>query len=173
MEWNTSLWQRNNPPKREPEILPMKPLLPADPELHAQVAGLFARIQDYDRALDQYRHALQLGPKNAHALGGAGESAFQLGRFRTAAHYLRAAVAQDPRAEHSRQLLQTASTGPDENPFAKGRSARVRENRLRAAFDLASKKLLVCLDPRSTKNTASTPAADAQLEKSTQTPDDL
>jgi tetratricopeptide (TPR) repeat protein len=167
------LLQRNNRTQAESEIIAMQAGLPADPELHAEVAGLFARIQDYDRALDQYRHALQLGPKNAHALAGAGESAFQLGRFRTAAHYLRAAVAQDPRDEHSRQLLQTASTVLDANPFAKRLSARDRENRLRSAFDLASKKLLVCVDSRSTKNTASTPTADAQLEKSTQTLDDL
>ena len=79
------LLQRNNRTQAESEIIAMQAGLPADPELHAQVAGLFARIQDYDRALDQYRHALRLGPKNAHALAGAGESAFQLGRFSTPA----------------------------------------------------------------------------------------
>lgn len=167
------LLQHNDRTQAESEIIAMQAGLPADPELHTQVAGLFARIQDYDRALDQYRRALQLGPKNAHALAGAGESAFQLGHFRTAAHFLRTAVAQDPSDEQSRQLLQTASTVLDANPFAKRLSARDRQNRLRWAFDVASKKLLVCLDSRSTKNTATSPPIDAQLENSAQTPGDL
>lgn len=167
------LLQRNDRTQAESEIIAMQAGLLADPDLHAQVAGLFARIQDYDRALDQYRRALQLGPKNADALAGAGESAFQSGRFRTAAHYLGAAVAQDQGDEHSRQLLQAASTVLNANPFAKGLSARDRQSRLRWGFDVASKKLLVCLDLRSRKNTATTPGVDAQLESSAQTPDDL
>jgi tetratricopeptide (TPR) repeat protein len=139
------LLRQNDRTQAESEIIAMQAGLPADPQLHAQVAALFARVQDYDRALDQYRRALQLNPKNASALAGAGETAFQLGHFRTASRYLRAAANQNALDEHSRQLLQTSSWVLDANPYQRKLPARERQNRLRAAFDTASKKLLVCL----------------------------
>jgi tetratricopeptide (TPR) repeat protein len=139
------LLSQNDRTQAESEIIAMQAGLSADPHLHAQVAALFVRVQDFDRALDQYRRALQLNPKNAIALAGAGETAFQLGHFGTAARYLRAAVNQNPRDEYSRQLLQTASDVLDSNPFQRRLSSHERQQRLRTAFDLASKKLLVCL----------------------------
>jgi tetratricopeptide (TPR) repeat protein len=142
------LLRQNDRTQAESEIIAMQAGLSADPQLHAQVAALFATIQDYDRALDQYRRALQLNPKNASALAGAGETAFQLGHFGTAARYLRAAVNQNPADEHSRQLLQTASDVLESNPFQRRLSSRQRQQRLRTAFDVASKKLLVCLRPQ-------------------------
>jgi tetratricopeptide (TPR) repeat protein len=145
MELIKYLLSQNDRTQAESEIIAMQAGLPADPLLHAQVAALFARVQDYERALDQYRRALQLNSKNASALAGAGETAFQLGRFRTAARYLRAAVNQNPRDEYSRQLLQTASDVLDGNPFQRRLSSHQRQQRLRTAFDLASKKLVVCL----------------------------
>jgi tetratricopeptide (TPR) repeat protein len=145
MELIKFLLSQNDRTQAESEIIAMQAGLSADPQLHAQVAALFATIQDYDRALDQYRRALQLNPGNGSALAGAGETAFQLGRFRTAARYLRAASSQSTGDEHSRQLLQTASDVLDSNPFQRRLSSRERQQRLRTAFDLASKKLLVCL----------------------------
>jgi tetratricopeptide (TPR) repeat protein len=164
------LLQRNERTQAESEIIAMQAGLPADPKLHAQVASLFARIQDYDRALDQYRRALELHPNDPAALAGAGDSAFHLGHFRSATRYLRAAVAQDPRDDHSRQLLQTASLVLDASPFEKRLSARDRQNRLRSAFDIASKKLFVCMDEQSRKsgNHVSTGSPDPHLQPSPQ-----
>ena len=139
------LLRQNGRTQAESEIIAMQAGLSADPQLHAQVAELFTRVPDYERALDQYRRALQLDPKNAGALAGAGETAFQLGRFRTATRYLRAAAAQNSLDAGSRQLLQTASLVLDNNPFQRKLSVRERQSRLRRIFDSASKKLLVCL----------------------------
>ena len=139
------LLSQNDRTQAESEIIAMQAGLSADPQLHAQVAALFATIHDYDRALDQYRRALQLNPNNASALAGAGETAFQLGHFGTAARYLRAAANQNALDEHSSQLLQTASDVLASNPFQRRLSSHERQQRLRSAFDVASKKVLVCL----------------------------
>jgi tetratricopeptide (TPR) repeat protein len=169
------LLQRNERTQAESEIIAMQAGLPADPTLRAQVGSLFARIQEYDRALDQYRRALDLSPRNVTALAGAGESAFQLGHFRSATRYLRAAVAQDPQNDHSRQLLQTASIVLDASPFEKRLSARDRQNRLRTAFDIASKKLLVCMDVQNSKSgdTASSGTSDTHVQSSPRLARDL
>jgi tetratricopeptide (TPR) repeat protein len=142
------LLRDNRRTQAESEIIAMQAGLPADPQLHAQVASLLLRVQDNDRALDQYRRALQLNPRNPTALAGAGEAAFRLGHFRTAVRYLRSTATQNSTDDHSRQLLQMASTVLDSNPFERKLSLRERQARLRAAFDVSSKRLL-CMQARS------------------------
>jgi tetratricopeptide (TPR) repeat protein len=155
------LLNQNDRTQAESEVIAMQAGLPADPHLHAQVAALFARVQDYDRALDQYRRALQMNPKSASVLAGAGETAFQLGYFRTAARYLRAAVTQNPADDHSRQLLQTVSLVLDSNPFERKLSVRERRNRLRGAFHAASRKLLGCLQAQTSTSKDASPNSSA------------
>jgi tetratricopeptide (TPR) repeat protein len=173
MELIKYLLSQNDRTQAESEIIAMQAGLSADPQLHAQVAVLFATIQDYDRALDQYRRALQLNPKNASALAGAGETAFQLGHFGTAARYLQAAANQNALDEHSRQLLQTASDVLDSNPFQRRLSSRERRQRLRTAFDVASKKLLVCIQPQALSPMAAPSTSGSQARNSSRSSADL
>ncbi len=62
----------------------------------AHIGDLFVRAQDYEHALAAYRVSLKSNRRNATALAGAGEAAFELRRYDVARAYLQAAVSANP-----------------------------------------------------------------------------
>ena len=58
--------------------------LPDDPAVRVRVAALLARVGAHERALETYRGALALAPRDAAALAGAGREALALARYATA-----------------------------------------------------------------------------------------
>jgi tetratricopeptide (TPR) repeat protein len=127
------------------ELIAMESGLPADPQLHLKVADFFLQIDDYANALAQFRQALQLDRKSVQAAAGAGEAAFDLGRYRTALRYLEPAVAADHKDEESARMLETAGLILENNPFRRNLSLAERKRRVQTAFQAASLRLNACL----------------------------
>jgi len=145
------------------ELIAMEAGLPSDPQLHLKVAELFLEIDDYANALAQFRQALQLDRKNVQATAGAGEAAFDLGRYRTAVRYLESAVAGNQKDEVSSKKLKTARLILETNPFQRSVSLAQRKRRVENAYKAASTHLNTCMQGRSAS--ASPSPAESPVEK--------
>jgi tetratricopeptide (TPR) repeat protein len=128
----------------ESELIGLVQTLPPDPTPRLEAASLYVQIQDYDQALTTYQSVLKLDPQNPAALAGAGNCAYQLGRYSTAQQYLTPAVEADPKDEASRRMLETASLVLKTDPFLSRISDAERNRRLVAAFNRAGERLQSC-----------------------------
>ena len=94
---------------------------------------------------------------NQAALYGAGQAAFQLGRYRTAQGYLRSAVRRDPQNTQPAQSLKIATLVLEADPFAPRISDAERSRRVtlgisggrRSSGQLRHKPSGIDLSPRS------------------------
>ena len=120
-----------------------------DPEQQEQIGSLFLRAQDYEHALNAFRIALKSERRNPAALAGAGQAAFELGRYPLAQHYLQAAVAANPNDKQSLQLLMTAEMVLQMDPFRRQISTAARNRIVVEAFDIAGQRLTNCALPKS------------------------
>lgn len=135
----------NDVTQAQAELIAMEAGLPQDPNLRLQVANLFIKIQDYEHALDEFREVRQLDHKNAAGAAGAGIAAFNLGRFRTAQHFLEAALYGGDRDPAVSNLLETTWLIFSVNPFRRGLSLYERIERVQNDFKLASDRLKNCM----------------------------
>ena len=142
------LLQRNARAQVQSELIAMPAGLPPDPWLHLKVAELFRKIDDYENGFAQFRQVLQLDHGNVEAAAGAGEAAFELGRYRTAVRYLESAVAANRKDEVSRNKLNTANLVLASNPFRPNVSMEERKRRVQNAFRAASAHLNDCIEAR-------------------------
>jgi len=78
---------------------------------------------------------------NVAALSGAGETAFQIGDYKTAEDYLSRATALDKSATRAAQLLETTRLIQASDPLAVHLSRSERIQRLRAALDQSARRL--------------------------------
>jgi tetratricopeptide (TPR) repeat protein len=138
------LLQHKAYPQAQAELITMAAALPEDPGLRLRVAQLFAQSQDYEHALAQFQQVLRSDHESKAALYGAGQAAFQLGRYRTAQGYLRNAVRGDPQNAQAAQSLKIASLVLQADPFAPRISDAERNKRVRAAFQAAGDRLDNC-----------------------------
>jgi len=148
---------QNARPQAQAELITLSAELPRRPDLQLHVADLFARAQDYPQAQLEYQHVLQVDHGNPQALAGAGEAAFNLARYRTAARYLEAAINANPQDTQSAQMLQISKLVLDEDPFGRGISTSERIRRIRSIFEEAGRRLNACL------NSSANSSADANL----------
>jgi tetratricopeptide (TPR) repeat protein len=128
----------------ESELIAFAANLPDDPKLHAQAAAGFLAAQDYQHALEQYRLVLKSDRKSEEAQAGAGRAAFELGRYTLAQHYLRNALALNPKNQQAAQLLQTTTQVLQMDPFGRRLSDEERSRRVLDAFRLAGDRLKAC-----------------------------
>jgi tetratricopeptide (TPR) repeat protein len=126
------------------ELLSMAQVVPPDPAQRVRLAGMFAEAGDNAQALAQYESVLKLDSKDAAALAGAGEAAFQMGRYRTAVKYLEQSAQVNPDDTRTRQRLQTASLVLDTDPFLRRISDVERNRRIAGAFSHAGERLRSC-----------------------------
>jgi tetratricopeptide (TPR) repeat protein len=138
------LLKENASPQAQAELLALAQVLPSDPGEHLKVAKLFAEARDYPNALQHYQLVLKLNGKDPEGLAGAGEAAFQSGRYRTAERYLQERVRVDPEDVHARELLQTATLVLDSDPFSRRISELERNRRIQSAFTQAGDRLKNC-----------------------------
>jgi tetratricopeptide (TPR) repeat protein len=131
-------------PQAQAELIALAAQLPQHSDLQLRVADLFARAQDYDHAFAQYQQVLRLDRENVAALAGAGEAAFNLGRYRTAQQYLQSALRVNPADTQTSQLLQTSNLILDADPFSPRLSNAERNRRIRSAFVQAGQRLDTC-----------------------------
>jgi tetratricopeptide (TPR) repeat protein len=135
---------KNAFPEAQAEVIGLLPTLPADPNLQLRVARLLAQAQDHSRALAEYQVVLKENPANAAAQTGAGEAAFQLGRYRTAQKYLQAAANSTTADPTVASMLETTNLILSSDPFHRGISDAERNRRIRAAFNVAGARLDQC-----------------------------
>jgi tetratricopeptide (TPR) repeat protein len=131
-------------PQAQAELVALAQVMPPDADQHLAVADRFLQAQDPQDALTQYELVLTFDRKNAKALAGAGEVAFQLGRYRTAKAHLQKAVELNPNDEPSREKLNTASLILETDPFLRRISDDERNRRLLVAFHRAGDRLKAC-----------------------------
>jgi tetratricopeptide (TPR) repeat protein len=141
------LLQKNALQQAQSELIGLLSTLPKDPALHLRVAEMLSRAQDYNRALGEFQFVLQKDRHNAAALFGAGQAAFQLGRYRTAQIYLQGAVNAGYQSEHAAQWLQSATLILQADPYRRGISDVERNVRLQVAFSQAGRRLDNCTSP--------------------------
>jgi tetratricopeptide (TPR) repeat protein len=113
------------------------------------VADLFARARDYENALAQYQTVLKLDRKNAAALAGAGEAAFQMGHYKTAQKLLQSAIEEDPKNETARERLHTATLVLETDPFLPRIPDAERNRRIAVALAQAGDRLKACAPSKS------------------------
>src|SRR5246127_3962013 len=140
------LLQQKAYPEAQAELVALTQVLPPDSAVHLAVAERFREAQDLHSALVQYEMALKLDPKNVEAFTGAGQIAFQLGRYRTAEKYLRNIVGLNPNDDQSRQQLESASLILATDPFLPHLSDAERNRRLVSAFTHAGERLKICAE---------------------------
>jgi tetratricopeptide (TPR) repeat protein len=138
------LLQRNAYPEAQAELISLLPTLPPDPGLQLRAARMFAEAQDNSRALAQYQALLKESAGHTAALMGAGQAAFQLGRYRSAQKYLQA-VANSVEGQEGVSMLQTTNLVLASDPFLRGISDAERNRRIQAAFTHAGARLDQCI----------------------------
>jgi tetratricopeptide (TPR) repeat protein len=148
------LTQRKAFPLAQAEILGLLQAEPAQPPFLLQAAQLFMGIDDPANALSAYQRVLQLDPKNSVALAGAGQSAFLLGRYRTAQQYFHQALAADPSDTTSREQYETTNLLMASDPFLRRISDAERNRRLITAFNAAGQRMQACAEATSTNLSA-------------------
>ncbi len=147
------------------ELISWASILPPDPQLEITVANLFASAHDYDHALTEYQKVLRKNRNNAAALAGAGNAAYQLGRYRTADDYLGAAVGANPSDSDVKQLRQMTEMILKTDPYARGISNTERNQRLKMAFKQAGARLDSCTSSAVDVGTGSSASDLASLKQ--------
>ena len=120
-----------------------------DPAQQEQIGSLFLRAQDYEHALDAFRIALKSDRRNPAALAGAGEAAFELGRYPLAQHYLQMAIAANPIDQQSAERLKTTELVLRMDPFRRQITTAERNAAVVQAFNAAGQRLTSCAIPKS------------------------
>lgn len=139
-----------------------------DPPVRAQVASLFFQTGDYQQALGQYQLSLRGDPHNAQTLAGAGQAAFELGRYLLARRYLREAVSLKPADKDSAGRLRLAELVIQMDPFRSQMRAADRERIVMQDFAAAGDRLKACAAAASASPTQATPAVVAGATKTFQ-----
>jgi tetratricopeptide (TPR) repeat protein len=156
------LLQKDDLAQARSELVALAGSLPSDPVLELRTAELMVQAQDYDDALAEYERVLRTDRGNAEALAGAGETAYRAGRYRTAQHYLQAAVNANPKDDNVRDLLALTNEVSQTNPFARRISDAERNRRLAAAFDVAGQRLTSCAQQKGIDLETVKPAGSSQ-----------
>ena len=115
-----------------------------EPSLQETIGDLFMQAGDYERALDAYRTILKTDDHNAAALAGAGNAAFQLGRYPVAQEYLERLMRIDPSDMQSAQRLQMTEMVLRMDPFRPQISIADRNKNVVDAFASAGQRLKTC-----------------------------
>jgi tetratricopeptide (TPR) repeat protein len=126
------------------EVIALAASLDDDPSEDARVGDLFLRVQDYEHALAEYRLSLKAERHDSAALAGAGEAAFELGRYELAQRYLRAEATENAGDTQSAMRLQTAELVLKMDPFQRQLSVAERNRIVMEAFAVAGQRLKEC-----------------------------
>ena len=128
----------------ESQLIILSDNLPEDPQLHSQVADLYCRVGDDQRALVQYREAMRLDPDYVPAVQGAGEASFRIGEYHAAQIYLARALHLDPNNAAAKKLLPVIQSVFLLDPYEHGIPQSEKISRALRVFDLAGNRLQSC-----------------------------
>ncbi|HEV2134032.1 MAG TPA: hypothetical protein VGR47_07185 [Terracidiphilus sp.] len=137
--------QTNDKAQADSELIALAANLGERPAEHTQTGQLFLEAQDYQRALEQFRLALEGNHREVTAMAGAGEAAFQLGQYRVAEQYLRRAAGAGDKS--SKAKLKLAELVLNMDPFRTQLRAAERRRIIIDAFTAAGARLQACSKP--------------------------
>jgi Flp pilus assembly protein TadD len=140
------------------ELMALSTDAPRTAEVQLQLGQLYVEAGDVSNALQHFAQAAQMDSGNRAALSGAGETAFQLGDYKTAEGYLSRATALDNSATRAAQLLETTRLIQSSDPLTPRLSRPEQVQRLRAAIGQSVRRLQQC-----TGNAQTGPAQDPLL----------
>ncbi len=126
------------------ELMVLSTDAPRTAAVQLRLGQLSVEAGDASSALLHFAQAARLDAGNVAALSGAGETAFQLGDYKTAEDYLSRATALDRSATRATQLLETTRLVQSSDPLAGHLSLPEQVQRLRAALDQSGRRLQQC-----------------------------
>ncbi|MGH9704267.1 MAG: tetratricopeptide repeat protein, partial [Candidatus Acidiferrales bacterium] len=136
---------------------------PGDAGLQVQVGNFFLDAQEPQRALEEFRRAIAANRNEPGAQAGAGTAAFQVGDYAQAASYLERAVHRNPGNKNAAELLETARTIVNIDPFEMWLPDSQRRARTIHNFEQALKRLDECAQIKGVSLAVDTP--NTELEK--------
>lgn len=128
----------------EAELIALAENVDDDPAEQGEIANLYVRTLDYERAYAAYRQILKTDHRDHAALAGAGLTAFELGRYPEAHRYLQTAVAGDPNDQQSADLLKTTDMVLQMDPFQRQISTAQRSRIVVENFAAAGERIKAC-----------------------------
>jgi Flp pilus assembly protein TadD len=157
------LLQHNENTQARAELIAFSSTVPNRiPDL-LQLGRFFFQAQDYENALSTFQRALRIDRHNRELQGQAGVAAFDLGRFGTAAKYLREnSDNSDPEAQ---RRLETIHAIQDLSPYQRRLSERDQFHRIVLNFQLAGHKLQECVQTRAPQTNTAALAVQADYSQ--------
>ncbi len=141
------------------EIIALVADLPRTSPDHLEAGRLFMAVKDYPKAAGEFVDVIHVDPKNADAWQGAGEAAFQLGRYVEAINYFQGAQRAGANDPAMTRMLDISRMVRDYDPFEARLSETARATRGVEVFNLALSRLTGCaatqklkLDPKAAGN---------------------
>ncbi len=163
MELARFLMQHNDLSGARNELVSAAADVPRDPALYASVGKLLLDVGDFEQALETFRAALNLDPRSAEAVKGAGQAAYLAADYENAARYLRRAVTLNRDDQQAEQLMATCESVLAHNPYLRGLTAAERAERAAADLNRALQRLRQCAEHRGVDISASAP--DSRLQR--------
>jgi tetratricopeptide (TPR) repeat protein len=137
--------QTNDKAQADSELIALAANLGEKPADHTQAGELFLQAQDYQRALEQFRLALEGNHHEVAAMAGAGDAAFQLAQYRVAEQYFRRAAGAGDKS--AKAQLKLAELVLNMDPFRTQLRAAERRRIIMDAFTAAGVRLEACSKP--------------------------
>ena len=162
LELSEYLLQKNEKAQAQSELIALADSLPEDAKLYTKVAEMFRQAEDRDRALSTYEKALKIDRHEQAALTGAGETAFEMGDYRTAVSYLDRAVRLGAASDADKSQLATARLALSLDPMAPRLSRAEADRRTLNAYRIATSRLNDCLQARGLNPHPDQPQNDLQ-----------
>jgi len=145
------------------ELIALAANLADDPSQQAHIGDLFLKTQDYEHALTEYRLSLRSDRNDPAVSAGAGQAAFDLGRYLLAQRYLQAAVSANPRDALSAVRLKTTELILRMDPFQRQMSVDQRDRIAIEAFAAAGERLKSCSPAGDAKESVSAATSQQSL----------
>jgi tetratricopeptide (TPR) repeat protein len=159
------LIRRGNLTLAQSELIALIDDLPADANGTVDIAALLAQAGMPEQALTVAARALEIDATNRRALRLAGETAYTLGDYQQAAHYLDEAAAGTPLEPREQRLRNVSRRVPALDPQAGGISSRARVRRIVEGFRIAAAWLARCPPDANAELTARVASASARVNE--------
>jgi len=145
----------------ESQLMILSDNLPHDATLHAEVGDMYSRVGDAQRALTQYREALNLDPNYLPAIQGAAKASFTIGDYHASEAYLDHALHIDESDTSAKKLSNIVQSIFSLNPYERGISEAEKIKRTLHAFAVVGERLQSCAStPGSPTSTVTSPSLE-------------
>ena len=161
LEYIQFLLQHNSLTLAQAEAITLAAGVPAS-DINARfvAADTLLQVSEYERAMAEYLSLV--GNDRARATAGAGNAAFQLGRFRTASKYLDMAIDAGNKDQRLATKLNQAKQIVNVDPTERGTGSAERARRAADAYNVAGARLQQCSTTSNQPLEAATPSTELQ-----------